>query len=365
MSCVLLEDIVSLSKITRKGNKEVPFLSMSREEGFVVNDDKYNISGSTQESSKIAKYGQLVIGLHMDEGSIWVQNKVKEGAVSSAYDVLDVDLNVIDPNYMNYALHTSNCMQFYIGAGVGSTTRRCKVPWESLKTMPINVPSLKEQKESVDLIRRIESLKHEIQLSLKTINGVESGLFEEYVSKSSPVAIETIAELTFGKTPVSNTKSSTGVLTYISGASDFGEVFTEGNKKVDSAERIVDSDSVLISVRDPVGKVNITSEKCAIGRGVVGVTPKRDVATTSYVYLALKKKQNALNSVAYGIIKGIGPKEVKEITLDYVSINDQKKLSESFYEIERIRTVLQKMLFSVDVLYQKVLEERFGCSVVA
>ena len=363
MSIKLLGDLVSPSKITRKGDKDIPFLSMNREEGLIIND-RQNTSSNTQESSKIARYGQLVIGLHMNEGSIWVQNTTKEGAVSPAYNVLDINLDVVDPTYMNYALHTNECMLFYCSAGVGSTVRRSKVPWESLKTMPLRVPSLEEQKMSVELIKIANTLKNEIKLALNKISGMESKLFDECVKESSSISIENVATLTFGKTPTSFSESSVNTLTYISGASDFGEVYTNGKKRTDSAERIVDPYSVLVSVRDPVGKVNISSEKCAIGRGVVGITPKKEIADINYLYLALKKKEDTLNSMAYGIIRGIGPKEVKGITLDYTNIEEQKRLSESFHELEKLRTILQNMLISADRLYQKILQERFGCSVV-
>lgn len=364
MSNMLLGDVVSPSKIIRKGNRDVPFLSMSREEGLIIND-KNNSSRDTIESSKIARYGQLVIGLHMDEGSIWVQNTIKEGAVSSAYDVMNVDLDVINPIYMNYALHTKECMQFYGIAGVGNTIRRSKVPWKTLKTMPIRVPDIEEQEISVNLIGKIESLKRRTHLALTLINDAENGLFNERVKKSSSVLIEKIANLTFGKAPQFISKSTDNdLMTFISGTSDFGEVFTRGKKKAISAKKIVEPDSVLISVREPVGKVNITSERCAIGRGLVGMTPKKGIAVSDYVYLALKNKKEELDFKAHGIIKGIGPKEVKEISVGYIDMDEQKKLSKYFQELEKIRNILQNMLTSTDILYQKVLQERFGCSVV-
>ena len=364
MSIMLLGDFVSPSKIVRRNNKDVPFLSMSREEGLVI-DKNNKTSGNTLETSKIASYGQLVLGLHMDEGSIWVQNTTKEGAVSRAYDVLDVNLKLVDPEYMNYALHTDECMQFYRGAGIGSTIRRSKVPWDSLKTMPIKVPSLEQQKESVDLIKRTESLRHDIQNALSIISIIEGSLFEENTKDSDPVLIENLAKLTFGKTPMTTSELQNDPFPYISGASDFGEVFTEGTKKVTSAERIVEGDSVLISVREPVGKVNITTEKCAIGRGIVGATPKSEITTSSYIYLALKKKERELDSIAYGIIKGIGPKEVKEIAIDCVEINKQRRITKLFQELEKIRVILKKMLISANGLYKKILQERFSCSEVA
>lgn len=364
MPQIILGDIATPSKISRRGRKDVPFLSMSSEFGLIV-DNRYRIDNSTAELSKIVKFGQLVTGLHIDEGSIWIQNKVEEGSVSSAYGVYNVDLTKVDPDYLNYALHTPRCLDYYINSGIGNNMRRCKIPWESLSSMPIWLPSIEEQKSCVLLMDTIKKLEEKIHQAITIISTAESRLLTDYLDDPITKDIEDVSLLTFGRNPLSEHIKDTEQLPICSGTSDFGDVFTEFKKKVQYYDRVVEPGTVLLSVRYPVGKVNIASERCAIGRGVVGFEPIHGVSETIFLYLSLKNKESELDSISYGIIKGIGPKEIKGIKIDYISLDKQNELSAVFYRFESIRTILKNMLTSVSKLEQRVLQEMFSHEVIA
>ena len=320
---------------------------------------------STAELSKVAKYGQLVTGLHMDEGSIWVQNVVPEGAVSAAYGVYDVDLSRVDPCYLNYALHTPQCIEFYSNSGVGNNMRRCKVPWETLKIMPIRLPSLEEQASSVHLMRTIEGFWYKVFDACTNVTFAENALLTEYVKDPESRSIEDIASLTFGRSLPSVDGEGDTWIPLCSGASDFGAVFIEPQKKTCTPDRVVDPGTVLLSIRDPVGRVNITPEKCAIGRGVVGFTPKQGICETSFLYLSLSAMEGVLYSMAYGIIKSIGTKEVRNIRIDCIPMDQQKNLAVIFDKLEELRKVLENMLIRTVDLQMRVLEEKFSVSVVS
>ena len=360
----LLSDIVSPSKSIRRGNKPIPFLSMSSGSGLLLAEDSYD-SGNSLESAKIVRYGQLVAGTHMDEGSIWVQNIIKEGAVSRVYDVFDVDSEKVYPEYLNYALHTDECLKFYRNFAIGSNLRRCKVPWTSLKSMPVRIPELEEQKTSVNLMRNANSLSMLIDAALSKINSAESSLFLKNTQNSSSKTINKIADLSFGRTPTSNRVISSKFIPFISGSSDFDIVFANSHKVVDSAEKIIEPNSVLVTVRDPVGEVNISPERCAIGRGIAGITPKKGVSNHCYLYLALNSKKAELRSIAHGVIKGISPKDLASIELPYVDIETQSSMAKAFERLESMRSILHSMSSSVDMLKRKILQTKFSVSVVA
>lgn len=364
MPLVLLEDIAQPAPIIRTGVRDLPILSMSSACGFVL-DRRARDPGRTSESSKLVRYGQLVTGLHMDEGSIWVQNIVDEGSVSSAYSILDVDLERIDPAYLNYALHTRQSLDFYISSGVGSNSRRCKVPWESLRLLPIWLPSLREQESSVNLMREVEGMKLRIHQAFSLVDNAEGRLLDDHVQSSDGRPIEDLATLTFGRSPSSEGPLADPRIPLCSGASDFGDVFVDTMKKASSSDRVVDAGSVLLSVRDPVGRANIAPGRCAIGRGIVGITPRQGLCETNFLYLSLRRMEAELDSMSYGIIKGIGPREVKNIRIDCIDIDKQKDLSLTFDRLEKARTVLKNMLNAIILLEQRILEERFGIPVVS
>lgn len=74
-----------------------------------------------------------------------MQNFDFEGIMSPAYNVWDIDTSVVEPTYLELALHSPQSMQFYAGKLRGTTARRRSIPAETLLEMPIPVPSRAEQ----------------------------------------------------------------------------------------------------------------------------------------------------------------------------------------------------------------------------
>ncbi len=365
MNQTLLGDIATPSKNVKRGDRPVPFLSMSSGSGLIPADVSSSDSGDSLESAKIVRYGQLVAGTHMDEGSIWVQTAVEEGAVSRVYDVYDVDPRKVCPDYLNYALHTDECLEFYGSFAIGSNLRRCRIPWSSLKTMPVSIPELEEQKASVEIMRRADSLSMLIDNALSKIDYAESSLFQAYVKDSETRTIGEIADLSFGRTPSSDKIVSDGGVPFISGSSDFGVVFADGHKMVDFADRSVEPGSILVTVRDPVGKVNISPGMCAIGRGIAGITPRKGISNCCFLYLALRSREAELRSIAHGVIKGINPGDLFSLKVPYIEFKSQIFMSEAFEKLESIRSVLLSMSSSTAMLKKKILQKKFSVSVVA
>lgn len=81
-----------------------------------------------------------------------------------------------------------------------------------------------------------------------------------------------IAVITMGVSPSGlsyNTKSEGDV--FYQGRAEFGFRFPKRNMYTTEAKRFAEIDSILFSVRAPVGDVNVAEEKCCIGRGLASI----------------------------------------------------------------------------------------------
>ena len=100
----------------------------------------------------------------------------------------------------------------------------------------------------------------------------------------------TIAEsfiLTMGQSPPGDTYNETGEgLPFYQGRTDYGFRFPTQRVFCTAPTRLAQRGDSLVSVRAPVGDVNIALENCALGRGVAGVRHPRDC--NSFVFYALK-----------------------------------------------------------------------------
>jgi len=78
--------------------------------------------------------------------------------------------------------------------------------------------------------------------------------------------------LTMGQSPPGSTYNETGEgLPFYQGRRDFGFRFPSRRVFCTAPTRFAEPGDTLVSVRAPVGDVNMASERCAVGRGVAAI----------------------------------------------------------------------------------------------
>ena len=102
-------------------------------------------------------------------------------------------------------------------------------------------------------------------------------------------------DLTMGQSPPGSTynEHSEG-LPFFQGRSDFGFRYPQNRKFCTAPTRIAQPGDTLVSVRAPVGDINMAWERCCIGRGVAALRHKS--ATMSYSYYSTWTIQRELQA---------------------------------------------------------------------
>ena len=89
--------------------------------------------------------------------------------------------------------------------------------------------------------------------------------------------------LTMGQSPPGRTYNSDDEgLPFFQGSTDFGSRFPTNRKFCTSPTRTAAADDTLVSVRAPVGALNMAWEKCCIGRGVAALRHKSGSSPFTY-----------------------------------------------------------------------------------
>ena len=84
-----------------------------------------------------------------------------------------------------------------------------------------------------------------------------------------------IAEITMGTSPEGESFNADGIGTvFYQGRTDFGFRFPTIRLYTTEPKRFANKGDILMSVRAPVGDINIAKEHCAIGRGLAALKPK-------------------------------------------------------------------------------------------
>ena len=96
------------------------------------------------------------------------------------------------------------------------------------------------------------------------------------------------ADITMGQSPdgASYNVDRNGIL-FFQGATDFGEVFPSERQYTTSPTRYARGGDILLSVRAPVGTMNVAMKDCCIGRGLAAIRGK--CCCNSFIEISLKK----------------------------------------------------------------------------
>ena len=86
-----------------------------------------------------------------------------------------------------------------------------------------------------------------------------------------------IVELIMGQSPPSSTYNEKGVgLPFLQGKIEFGEIHPSPTIYCSNPVKIAEPNDILLSVRAPVGEVNVAPFRCCIGRGISAIRAKQD-----------------------------------------------------------------------------------------
>jgi type I restriction enzyme S subunit len=121
-------------------------------------------------------------------------------------------------------------------------------------------------------------------------------------------------DLTMGQSPPGDTYNEAGQgLPFYQGRADFGFRFPARRVYCTSPTRVAKRGDTLISVRAPVGDINMALEDCAIGRGVAAARHKTGSRSYSYLFMCSLKEVFARFEAEGTVFGSIGKKDFHAI----------------------------------------------------
>lgn len=177
----------------------------------------------------------------------------------------------------------------------------------------------------------------------KIVDGVPEGWNEKALSQ--------VANVIMGQSPKSEFYNSEKKgLPFHQGVGSYGVRFVMDDIYSTSYTRIAEPDSILFSVRAPVGRLNVTKNKVVIGRGLAAIN--QTDGCQSYLYYLLKNKFFKDNIVGNGSI--------------FASVSKDELLNQKFLipernlmmQFEKIVSQMDKQIENLDSKNKKLIEAR-------
>ena len=251
----------------------------------------------------------------------------------------------------------------------------------NFRDLPIPVPPLDEQECIASIL---SSLDDKIEVNRRINDNLEQqaqALFKSWFVDFEPFkdqpfveselgmipsgwrlgCLSNVADIIMGSSPSGSSYNVSGDGdVFYQGRAEFSFRFPRRNMYTTEAKRYADVDSVLLSVRAPVGDINVAEERCCIGRGLASV--KSNEGNSSYIlYLmqSLKPVFDQFNGegTVFGSINKkaleelkilIAPKEIRDSFENIVNKIDSeiKVLDQESRRLAELRDTLLPRLMS-------------------
>lgn len=244
-----------------------------------------NTIGTDMSSYKVAEPRQFAYGpvtsRNGDKVSIALYKDDEKAIVSQAYTIFEVkNKQELLPEYLMMWFRRSEFDRYARFKSHGSA--REIFSWEEMCDVELPVPPIEQQQK---IVSEYEAITHRIRLNEQIITKLEEtaqtlyrkmfvdGIDKENLPEGWRMGmLGEIAKITMGQSPDGesyNTKGN-GIVPY-QGRGDFGKRFPTIRMYTTSPTKYANKKDILLSVRAPVGDLNVTLHDCCIGRGLAAL----------------------------------------------------------------------------------------------
>lgn len=176
------------------------------------------------------------------------------------------------------------------------------------------------------------------------------------------VRLGDICSINMGQSPDSSLyNTNKNGLPFFQGNADFGDINPVARVWCSKPIKTAKTDDILISVRAPIGSLNIADGDCCIGRGLAALTVNESMCIQRYLWYVLLGKVDELNSKGTGsTFKAISKKVLEDTKIFLPSLAEQRKIAAELDQISALIDKRRQQLEKLDLLVKAKFVEMFG-----
>lgn len=287
--------------------------------------------------------------------------------INSGMVILRSNGEIVDSRFLYQILKSEYYRPYFKQYCTGSA--QPQLPIKNFSQIYLNVPDIKTQHRIADILSVYDNLIENNQKQIKLLEEAAQRLYKEwFVDLRFPghentkivdgvpegwneKTLSQVANVIMGQSPKSEFYNSEKKgLPFHQGVGSYGVRFVIDDIYSTSYTRIAEPNSILFSVRAPVGRLNITKNKVVIGRGLAAIN--QTDGCQSYLYYLLKNKFFKDNIVGNGSI--------------FASVSKDELLNQKFLipernlmmQFEKIVSQMDKQIENLDSKNKKLIEAR-------
>lgn len=225
----------------------------------------------------------------------------------------------INIDYLFYVLSSPKYQDLLFNTGAGSGQPNLSP--ELILEVEIPAPSYSTQTEIAEILNSLDDKIDLLHRQNKTLEQLAETLFRQWFVEEANESWEVGAlgdefDFVMGQSPSGSTLNEEKIgLIFFQGRSDFGFRFPEARVYTTEPNRIAEPLDTLVSVRAPVGDMNMAFEECCLGRGVAAFRYKYNKDFYSYTYYKMRSLMQSIKQFedSGSVFGAIGKDDFKKL----------------------------------------------------
>jgi type I restriction enzyme S subunit len=367
-----LEEVCEKIKKEKASIGEIPYIEIGN---IDVNNKKiiFTEKGAVNGSVYAPANSILISRVRPTRGAVaFIDKKL---AVSSAFTIIKPKPEY-NPKLLFYFLAWNKKFFDYLGEKQKGTNYP-SVREEDVLEFEISFPENKEEQQKI--VKILDTIQSAVEIQEKIIEKtkeLKKSLMVELFKYGAPsfrkgrklkqteigeipenwevvrLGDKKLFELIMGQSPPSSSYNQNKKgLPFLQGKAEFGEIYPQPIKWCDKPIKVAEKNDILISVRAPVGDLNLADQKYCIGRGLAAIRLKNNVNSFFMFYCLNFFKNLILNYGIGSTFKAITKEILENFLIPLPSLPEQQEIAEILQtidqkiDIERRKKELYEELF--------------------
>ncbi len=314
---------------------EIPWVKIGDIESKYLNKTSEFITdeGLKNSSAKKIEKGSILYTIFATLGEVCINNI----DVTTNQAIAGITLKD-DKVYIDYLYYFLKSLKNYVNA-IGRGVAQNNINLTLLRGFDVPVPDKNRQLIIAQSLSNIEKMINNKKQQLSEYDQLIKSRFVEMFESFEKTDLSNIAEIIMGQSPDSAYYNENGVgLPFFQGKADFGAKYTNVSYWTTKPSKTAKKGNVLMSVRAPVGPVNISSVDCCIGRGLCSINAIPNKTNNEFLYNALITIQDQITAMGTGsTFKAINKSDVYAIKLPLAPISLQNEFANFVEQVDKLK----------------------------
>ncbi|OPL13215.1 MAG: hypothetical protein AVO38_13925 [delta proteobacterium ML8_D] len=173
-----------------------------------------------------------------------------------------------------------------------------------------------------------------------------------------------LADVIMGQSPPSSAYNEENIgLPFLQGCAEFGDDYPNARIYCTDPKKLAPANSILISVRAPVGLTNKSDKEYVIGRGLAAIVPTK--GDLEFLYYQLNQSKHKLDRVSQGsTFLAINSNDLNYFLIDAPILkNTQRKIARILSTADAVIEKTQAAIAKYKAIKQGMLHDLFTCGI--